>query len=279
MRIRSTKPEFWNSKRIATVSWDARFVLKALESYVDDNGVGKDDIELIVSDLFPRDHFREPSRTVARVSEAISELHNGGLVWRYEDNGTDLLFLSFWETSQRIDKPQAGRFRRPDGTWNYKDSEIRECVASTREDSRSLAPGTGEQGNRGTGEQPSCASGDAPDRFDEFWDTYDKKRDRKKAEQKYRVALRKPGVTADRLIAAASAYIGSQRRIGKHPEFTKDPATWLNNESWTNEITDRRLTAVDSHPDDPYHFDEDDPGAKFAAMGRASSEIARRQHL
>lgn len=157
MRIRSTKPEFWNSKRIAAVSWDARLVLKALESYVDDNGVGKDDIELIVPDLFPRDHFREPSRTVARVSESISELHQGGLVWRYDHDGTELLYLSFWETSQRIDKPQAGRFPRPDGTWNYKDSQIRECVARPREDSRSLAPGTGEQGNRGTEEQSSSS--------------------------------------------------------------------------------------------------------------------------
>jgi hypothetical protein len=94
VRIRSTKPEFWKSKRMAAVRWDSRFVLKALESYVDDNGVGKDDIELIVSELFSRDHFREPSRTVARVSEAISELHQAGLVWRYDHEGTDLLYLS-----------------------------------------------------------------------------------------------------------------------------------------------------------------------------------------
>jgi hypothetical protein len=163
MRIRSTKPEFWNSKRIAAVSWDARFVLKALESYVDDNGVGKDDIELIVSDLFPRDHFREPSRTVARVSEAISELHRGGLVWRYGHEGTDLLYLSFWEQSQRIDKPQSGRFPRPDGTLDYKESVIREPVGNIREDSRSLAPGTGEQGNRGTDTSSSEIADAIPD--------------------------------------------------------------------------------------------------------------------
>jgi hypothetical protein len=49
MRIRSTKPEFWRSERIASVNWDARLVLKGLESYVDDNGVGVDDIALIVT--------------------------------------------------------------------------------------------------------------------------------------------------------------------------------------------------------------------------------------
>jgi hypothetical protein len=149
MRIRSTRPEFYRSERVARVGWDSRYVLKALESYVDDNGVGKHDLELIVGDLF----MREPSRTVARVSEAISELHEAGLLWLYEADGTDLLYIAFWEEIQRIDKPQPGRFRRPDGTLAYKESSIREPVATPREDSRTFAPVTGEQGNRGTGEQ------------------------------------------------------------------------------------------------------------------------------
>jgi hypothetical protein len=130
-------------------------VLKGLESYVDDNGVGKDDIELIIGDLFQRDAIREPSRTLARVSAAIDELHQAGLVWRYDADGTDLLYVSFWESIQRVDRPQSGRFRRPDGTMDYKSSQIRECVASPREPSRTLATGTGEQGNRGTGESPT----------------------------------------------------------------------------------------------------------------------------
>ncbi|WP_200937300.1 hypothetical protein [Rhodococcus sp. Leaf233] len=153
MRIRSTKPEFWRSERIAQVDWDARLVLKGLESYVDDNGVGKDDIALIVGDLFQRDLVREPSRTLARVSEALTDLNSAGLVHRYEADGTKLLFVSFWDSIQRVDKPQNGRFPRPDGTLNYKDSVIREPDGIVREPSRTLAPVTGEQGNRGTGEQ------------------------------------------------------------------------------------------------------------------------------
>lgn len=150
MRIRSTKPEFWKSRRITSVSWDARLVLKGLESYVDDNGVGIDDIELIVTDVFPRDMFANGRETVARVSEAISELHHAGLVHRYEANGDRLLYISFWEEVQRIDKPGKGRNPRPDGTMDYKSSSIRESVASPP---GTLAPGTGEQGNRGTEEQ------------------------------------------------------------------------------------------------------------------------------
>lgn len=150
LRIRSTKPEFWRSERIASVSWDARLVLKGLESYVDDNGVGKDDIALIVTDVFPRDMVADPRETVARVSEAISSLHRAGLVWRYESDGTRLLYISWWEDVQRIDKPGKGRLPRPDGTMDYRSSIIRDSLASPPE---TLAPGTGEQGNRGTGEQ------------------------------------------------------------------------------------------------------------------------------
>ncbi|WP_218054266.1 hypothetical protein [Mycobacterium avium] len=60
MRIRSTKPEFWRSERIAAVSWEDRLVLKVLESYVDDNGVGRDDVALIVGEVFPRDMLANP---------------------------------------------------------------------------------------------------------------------------------------------------------------------------------------------------------------------------
>lgn len=158
MRIRSTKPEFWRSRRIASVDWDARLVLKGLESYVDDNGVGKDDLALIVGDVFPRDMLANPRDTLARVSEAVSALHQAGLVWRYEVDGRRLLYISNWEEIQRIDKPGKGRLPRPDGTFDFRESTIRESVASPPV---TLAPGTGEQGNRGTGEQRSRGAGTA----------------------------------------------------------------------------------------------------------------------
>lgn len=153
MRIRSTKPEFWRSERIASVSWDARLVLKGLESYVDDNGVGKDDIALIVSDVFPRDLSREAPGTLGKVQKALSELHAAALVWRYEVDGTKLLYLSWWEEVQYINKPNKGRFRRPDGTIEYKESEIGGSFQQSPGIPGNPPVGTEEQWNRGTGEQ------------------------------------------------------------------------------------------------------------------------------
>ena len=159
MRIRSTKPEFWRSERIASVEWEHRLVLKGLESYVDDNGVGKDDLALIVADVFPRDLSRNPTGTLQKVSEALSALSEAGLLWRYEADGTSLLYVAFWESVQRIEKPSKGRFRRPDGTSDYRESQIGASVPEySRNPPGTLRPGTGEQGNRGTGEQGSSAA-------------------------------------------------------------------------------------------------------------------------
>ena len=230
MRIRSTKPEFWSSRTVCEVDWEHRFVLKGLESYVDDNGVGKDDIELICGDVWKRDLAREGSRTLARVSAALSSLSQAGLVWRYEVEGEHLLFVSCWESIQKIDRPSAGRFPRPDGTWNYGESKIRECVASPREPSRGLDAGTGEQGNRGTGEQTlSSAHADA---FEQWWKRYPRKVGKGQARKAYASALKK--VSADELAEAAEAFAGRVHRSGTEDRFIPHPATWLNGERWTD---------------------------------------------
>lgn len=156
MRIRSTKPEFWRSKTIARLDWDVRLVLKGLESFVDDNGVGKDDIALIAADVFPRDLSRDPRETLARLTEAISTLANEGLIVRYTVDGEDLLYVDKWADIQRVDKPNKGRFPRPDGTLEYSEPVDRDSYRKPRETlanpPETLAPVTGEQGNRGTGE-------------------------------------------------------------------------------------------------------------------------------
>lgn len=74
-----------------------------------------------------------------------------------------------------------------------------------------------------------------PERFEEFWETYAHKVGRKKAETAYRAALKKSGITPDLLIASAAAYITWQMSEGKHPTYTKHPATWLHGEHWRDE--------------------------------------------
>lgn len=214
-------------------------MLKGLESYVDDNGVGKNDLALIAADVFPRDLAQEPSGTLRSLQTAMDDLEAVGLLHRYEHDGTKLLYIAFWEQVQYVQRPARGRLRRPDGTLEYGDSDIKASIPEG--DRNPPEPSGPKQVSREAGKQVSSPSPEpasppqADDRFEEFWDSYDKKVGRKKAHQKYRLALKKPDVTADTLIVAADKYVAAQKADGKHPEFTKDPATWLTGEHWEDQ--------------------------------------------
>ena len=249
MRIRSIKPDFWTSRSISALPVEDRLLFIGLWSYVDDNGVGLDRLPLITAALFPDDIERDPSETFARVSRGLATLSEAGRIARYSVDGHDYLHVTGWEEHQRIDRP--GKNRYPDLTRG--DVEIRETVARVSRQSIDMStPGEGEKGRRGEGDKPSCASDadasaprdggadastpkvDPLRGFDEWWDVYAHKVDRHRAEQKWKVAIRKKGVTPEMLIESARSYIATQRAKGKHPEFTKNPSTWLNSESWTN---------------------------------------------
>ena len=73
--------------------------------------------------------------------------------------------------------------------------------------------------------------------FDVFWDAYDKKEDRVKCERKWN------GLTdAEReaCMVAVPAYV----RSTPDKKFRKNPATYLNNKSWTNEIISNTAPAA-----------------------------------
>lgn len=249
MRIRSTKPEFWRSRTIASVSWDARLMLKALESYVDDNGVGKDDMELIVMQTFSRDQFRNPTGTVRRVSEAVSELTQAELVTRYEANGEPLLYVERWKDHQYVQKPQKGRFPRPDGTYEYSETVNPEAYRTAPEASGNSPAWNRGSGEQGTGEQEHMVTTSGGDRetemtlippeesgpshedmFHDFWKHWPRK-------------VKKPEALAAFLKAAKREkplnIIDGAQRYAADPnlpetQFIPHPATWLNNDQWND---------------------------------------------
>lgn len=75
---------------------------------------------------------------------------------------------------------------------------------------------------------------DYPDDFEEFWRTYPRHEDKKKAFSVWQKAL-KGGATADEIIAGAARY--AKYRAGEPKQYTKHPATWLNGDCWENEYS------------------------------------------
>lgn len=151
MRIRSIKPEFWRSEDITELSWDVRLLFIGLWSYVDDNGVGKDNERAITADLFALED--DPRDTLATVSRGLATLATAGLITRYTADGRNLLHITTWERHQKIDRPGKPRFALPTST----NAVPRDTLATPSRESRDgLDAGTGEQG---TGEQGAGTSG------------------------------------------------------------------------------------------------------------------------
>lgn len=112
MRIRTIKPDFWRSDDIAALSIEDRLLFIGLWSYVDDNGVGRDEPQLIQCDLFPLDPLTEGS---VRVHGGLKRLSEQGLITRFEGpDGRRYLQIDSWDRHQRINRPSRPRFPRYD---------------------------------------------------------------------------------------------------------------------------------------------------------------------
>jgi len=229
VRIRSIKPEYWRSADITSLDIPDRFLFIGLWSYVDDNGVGIDDDAAIIGDLFARDMFRDSRETVARVSRGLSNLFTAGLIVRYSIENKRYLYITNWEKHQRIDKPGRERFPRPDGNNAV-------LATPSRESRETLAPGTGEQGNRGTGEQvlpahPAAAHID--EMFNRFWTAWPLKKGKKEARTAFDKAI-KSGATLEDVLAGVGRYT---KEIGPTPDWSKVKWAqgWLNGARWEDE--------------------------------------------
>ena len=236
MRIRSIKPEFWRSADITGLSLEDRLLFIGLWSYVDDNGVGRDELPVIVADLFAGDMFADSRETVARVSRGLSNLVSASLIDRYEVDGKAYLMICKWDKHQRIDKPAKERFPRSDGTLEV----IRETVATPSRDSRdTLAPGTGEQWSSGTEDQGSRGTGEQAERArlralaESAYDAWPKKEKREPSIEKFLQATKR--IDADLLHAHVLRFADAYR-AHKTREFTPALAAWLNQSRWSDDL-------------------------------------------
>lgn len=117
MRMRVVKPDYWKSPKLANLAgdWDAKLVLAAVWSYVEDNGVGLDNPALIGAECFP---FEDHADAARRVEAALETLYLTGHVDRYKEEvgGTPLNLLGVvdWKEWQRPDKPSRARYPASD---------------------------------------------------------------------------------------------------------------------------------------------------------------------
>jgi hypothetical protein len=104
MRIRSIKPEFWESESLGRISREARLLFIGLFSCCDDLGRARASSRLLASRLFPYDED-----AFKRVPGWISELQEEGCIRLYQVDGEAYLDIPKWLNHQKIDKPSASK--------------------------------------------------------------------------------------------------------------------------------------------------------------------------
>ena len=233
MRIRSIKPEFWRSLDTARYDYFTRLLFIGLWSYVDDNGVGNDSVDLIRADLFPLD--AGDSELSRRIHGGLTELSNGGQIVRYE--GPDkrrYLYVRKWKEHQRINRPTTSKKPLPTST----DTEAHDTLTEpSRSPHDTFTEGSlPEQGSKGTREQgiegaskPRERGGYSPE-FETFWSTYPRKEAKRQAWKAWGKAIER--ATPEQITAGARRYADDPNRSD---QFTKHGSTWLNADGWEDE--------------------------------------------
>ena len=127
MRIRTIKPEFWQSESLSRVSREARLLFIGLFSACDDSGKTRAASRFLASLLFPYDDDAPKA-----IEGWLKELENEGCVRRYVVDGNTYLDIPKWRDHQKIDKPSASKLPAFD-----------EDSRAFAEDSRKVVVGSG----------------------------------------------------------------------------------------------------------------------------------------
>lgn len=118
MRIRTIRPEFYQSESVGSMTWKARLVFINMWSYVEDNGVNLDNPRLFRGQCMPYD-----DSVLDDIEDAFAELEQCGSIIRYERDGKRLLFIPGFEKWQNIQRPGTCHYLPPDG-WDKRGCKI-----------------------------------------------------------------------------------------------------------------------------------------------------------
>lgn len=267
-RIRTIKPEFWDSPSTARASAVARLTFIGMWNWADDFGRGTANIKELEGFIFPNDDIEELSGGKSRkFRDVVAEVEDCFGVLFYTVAGRPYYAIETWESHQRNEKRAKSKYPGPDeadsAPTKGSSPQKRNVRHTAAELPRISGTGTGEQGNRGTEEQGNrgavvtLSDADAPDPDDEFsfieeampiddvdpspgypadfnafWDVYPRRGGKGAACTAFLKAKKR---------APATAIISGAHRLKHDPNLPADktlvpmPATWLNQDRWEDD--------------------------------------------
>lgn len=153
-RIRTIKPEFWTSERLATRlpgvdGRQARLLFIALWNLAEDHGVCRASPVYLRSQVFAYDD----DVTAADVGRWLRLLAGGGFVVLFERDGSHYVWIRGWKEHQRIDKPSKGSLPEPS-----------EAERQRKPEDSASPPGVLQESSRGEGKGKEGSGGERRDR-------------------------------------------------------------------------------------------------------------------
>ena len=116
MRIRTIKPEFWQSETMASIPKDSRLLAIAVLNYADDQGYFYDVPRVIRGALFP---FDDDSTTIRRGLDDLSQC--GYIRIGTAPDGKRVCHIVHFRDHQKIDKPQPSKIAASGVDWDQFD--------------------------------------------------------------------------------------------------------------------------------------------------------------
>ena len=160
-RIRTIKPEFWDSPDTARASFAARLLYIAMWNWADDYGVGTAGTKELLGFAFPNDE----AVTVKEFPSLLKEVADTFGADFYTVRGRPYYSIPSWDQHQKTERRANRRNPPPDDPERAPDLRFQgnlgtssHSQGNTLQSEGGSPAGTGEQGNRGTGEQGTYAA-------------------------------------------------------------------------------------------------------------------------
>ena len=232
-RIRTIKPEFWDSPDTAKAGPWSRLCFIALWNWADDYGRGTANIKELEGFVFPNDEeFTDRSGNTVHFREVVAEVSECFGVVFYEVAGRPYYAIPSWDEHQRNER-RAKQSKYPDPPASL---QVNRPVAETPHNATEVpnisVTGTGEEGKRGTVNPPSTDVDVDASLFESFWGVYPRRIAKKEAMKKFDKAVG-DGADPQKIIDGAKAY--SRSVEGKEQKYIAHPSTWLNQGRWDDE--------------------------------------------
>lgn len=134
-RIRTIKPEFFTSEKVAQLTDPAKITFIGLWTEADDYGVLQDNAKILKGHLWPLDD----AKTAVDLSLHVQEMIDLELVRRFEADGNRWLHITGFGDNQTINRPS--KKRNPSPPWGSSEPSRDTHGALTEEPVR-VEPGT-----------------------------------------------------------------------------------------------------------------------------------------